>query len=87
MEKRKKIILGVVTILALTSPALFLLRVIEASVAFPIMFIMIGVQNITLSLVYRSTNGKKSTKGQFIVGVVCIIFGLGIVLPYYIFFQ
>lgn len=86
MKAKNRILINIIIgILTITSPILFLIGVLEANIAFPIMFTMIGVQQISLSLNFSKGEHDQIKKLNLIVGISFMIFGLGIVLPFYLF--
>lgn len=85
MSVRNVIIIGFISIVTLVSPILFLLRLISANVAFPFMFTMLGVQQLSLGLLVAKKGMKKTRFFTIVFGTLFILFGLGIVLPYYYF--
>ncbi len=85
--KKHKIIFGVITVLGIVSPVLYLTRLIEASVAFPTMFTIIGIQQVYYGLFLVPEETVKIKRKSIIFGSIFIFFGLAIVLPFYIFFE
>lgn len=85
--KGKFIFTLVFLLLTLITPILFLLRIIEANVAFPIIFTMLGIQQVSIGIFMPNNEVKKVRVFNFIFGGIFIIFGLGVVLPYYLFFK
>ena len=85
MIKRNKIIHIVISILAILLPAGYLLRIISAEVAFPIMFTLLGCQQLFHGLFIASKENKYLRAFSIILGSLFIFFGLFIVLPSYYF--
>lgn len=87
MKTNNRVIFIIITVLAALAPILYLLQVLEAPIAFPIMFTMIGVQQLYSSLFLIPEEQKSKKETGIIFGSTFTFFGLVIVLPYYLFFN
>lgn len=83
MKNRNKVIYVVISIIAILFPIGFLLDVISAKVAFPVMFTLIGCQQLFNGLFITSKDNKPSRLFSIIFGILFIIFGIFIVFPKY----
>lgn len=85
MIKNKRAIYYLITIVALIFPIGFLLNVISAKVAFPMMYFLMGLQQVYHGLFMTPHENKKSKKMSIIFGVLLIVFSVVFVIPQYYF--
>lgn len=86
MKEKRKItfaIFVIISIFAITFPIGFLLNIIEAKVAFPMVFALLGVQQLINGIFISSKNNEKVDYFSTIFGIGFILFALIIVMPYY----
>jgi len=83
-NKKKKLIIGLFFVIAISSAVAYLLRLITAKVAFPILFSCIGCQQIFNGLIFYKKN-KSLGIVSLSVGGLAIIFTIFIVIPTYYF--
>lgn len=86
MTMTKRVIFALISVAAVTFPILFLTKTLEKEVAFPLMFTMLGIQQLYSALFINKfdESNKKVKKISIIFAIGFIIFGLGVVLPYYL---
>ena len=83
MTKNHNPLLVFVTLLALVFPILYLINYIEANIAFPVMFTLMGLQQLTKGLLSKQS---QSPQNYFVIsGIIFMAIGIGVVLPYYLF--
>ncbi|MCT4687117.1 hypothetical protein [Vallitalea sp.] len=83
MKDRNRVIYVAISIIAVLFPIGFLLGVVSEKVAFPIIFTLLGCQQLFNGLFIVSRDNKKSRLFTIIFGSLFIIFGIFIVFPTY----
>jgi len=83
MKNRNKIIYIVISIIAISFPIGFLLGVISAKVAFPIIFTLLGCQQLFHGLFLAPKDNKTLRLFSIILGILFILFVIFIVFPTY----
>lgn len=83
--KSRKIVFYALTVIALIFPVGFLLNLINMEVAILAMFTLMGVQQLYHGIHVVPEGKKKLKLLSYVYGVLMIIFGVFIVLPYYYF--
>lgn len=81
--RKRKVVIGIITVLGLLVPVLFLAKIIEAKIAFPIIFILLGCQQLYNGLFVVPKENKILRKTSLVLGVLFTIFGIFIVIPWY----
>lgn len=83
MKGREKVIYVAISIIAILFPIGFLLGVVSAKVAFPIIFTLSGCQQLFNGLFLVSKENKHLRLFSVVFGSLFIIFGIFIVFPTY----
>jgi hypothetical protein len=82
MIKRKVFIGFIFSAMGITVPALFLVKIIEARVAFPVIFLLMGCQQLYNGFIMPKNN-KSLRILTFVVGIFFTMFSLFVVIPWY----
>lgn len=85
MKDRKKNIYFMISIVAVIFPIGFLLNIISAKIAFPIIFTLLGCQQLFNGLFIVQKNSKTQRTYSIVFGILFIVFGIFIVMPTYYF--
>ncbi len=81
----KKVAFLVLSCITILIPIGYLLGIISAKVAYPMVFILLGCQQLFRGLFIEPAQNKKTKMFSIVVGIGIIIFGVFIVIPTYYF--
>lgn len=86
MNGKKKLIWAsmIFMIIGVLFPILFLLRIIEDDLAFPVIFTCLGVNQIFIGI-FIITENKRMRIANILLGSLFLLFALGVVIPHYYF--
>lgn len=83
MKNRKKVIYVLLSVIAMLFPIGFLMGIINAKTAFPIIFILLGCQQLFNGFFLVSKDNKSLRFISVILGSFFLLFGLLVVFPKY----